>query len=61
MNNMKKIYVADRETATFIEEVQDVEEGKRLIEKYEKIDKAEGIYEKNFYDVVDEEHFSLLI
>lgn len=57
---MKKMYTADKETGTFIDEVKSIEEGLNLIEKYESDDKAEGIYKENFYDVVDEEHCSLL-
>lgn len=55
-----KLYTADRETGTFIQEVKTVAEGKKLIEKYEDADKAEGTYKKNFYDVVDEDHISAL-
>lgn len=54
-----KIFVADRETGTFIEEVMSIEEGKTLIAKYESQDMADGTYEENFYDIVDEEHFSI--
>ena len=55
-----KIYVADREAGNFIEEVKSVEEGKALIAKYEEKDKADGTYEADFYDVVDENHISLM-
>lgn len=55
-----KFYTANRETGMFIEEVNSIEEGKELINKYEKIDKEEGTYEDNFYDVVNEEHISVL-
>ena len=51
-----KLYTADRETGTFIEQVASVEEGKALIEKYEQDDKSEGIYEEDFYAIVDEDH-----
>ena len=57
---MKKIYVADKETGTVIEEVGTVEEGKKLIQQYEEKDKIDGVYEADFYDVVDEEHCSVL-
>ena len=53
-------YVSDKETGTFIEEVKTIEEGKELIVKYEEADKAEGTYEEDFYDIVDEEHCSVL-
>lgn len=54
-----KLYTADKETGTFIEEVKTLEEGKKLIAEYERNDKIEGIYEENFYDVVNEEHESI--
>ena len=56
---MKKLYVADRETGTFIEEVKTIEEGKNLITQYEDIDKTEGTYTENFYEIVDENHCSV--
>ena len=55
-----KIYVACRENGDFIEEVSSIEEGIKLIEKYEEEDKANGDFVENFYDVVDENHCSLL-
>jgi hypothetical protein len=55
-----KIYVSDRETGTFIEEVNTIEEGLELIKEYEDADKADGIYEDNFYDIVDENRCSLM-
>ena len=56
---MKKLYVADKETGTFIEEVASVEEGQELIRKYEEKDKAEGQYTEDFYNIVDEEHTTI--
>lgn len=53
---MKKLFVADREAGNIIEEVKSIEEGKALIAKYEEQDKADGTYEENFYNIVDEEH-----
>lgn len=55
-----KIYTADRETGTFIEECASVEDAISQIDVYEAKDEAEGVYEPNFYDVVDENHCSLL-
>ena len=54
-----KIYVADKETGTFIEEVKTLEDGKKLIEQYEQQDIIQGIYEDNFYDIVDENHCTI--
>lgn len=53
---MKRIYVADRETGNFIEEVYSLEEGKELISRYEMADRNDGIYEENFYSIADEDH-----
>lgn len=54
-----KIYTADRETGVFIDEFATIEEAKKAIEKYEELDKQDGTYEENFYDVVNENHESL--
>lgn len=53
-----KLYTADRETGTHIEEVESAEEGLKLIAEYEAADKDEGIFVENFYDIVDENHAS---
>lgn len=55
-----KLYTADRETGTFIEEVKSVDEGKELISEYEFQDRVNDVYEDNFYDIVDENHNSVL-
>lgn len=55
-----KIYTADRETGTFIEEVGTIEEGLALIVEYEDDDEANDVYVPNFYDIVDEHHNSLI-
>lgn len=55
-----KLYVSDRETGTFIEEVESIDEGLKLIDQYEAIDQEEGNYSPNFYDIVDEEHSSVI-
>ncbi len=54
------MYTADRETGTFIEEVESVEQGLRVIATYERMDKANGCYSPDFYDVVDSDHCSLI-
>ena len=48
-----KYYVANHETGDLIEEVASVEEGNKLIAEYEESDKKEGIYEPDFYCVVE--------
>lgn len=56
---MTKYYTADRETGTFIDEFSTIEEARAAIAEYEISDKADGVYEENFYDVVDEDHCSI--
>ena len=53
------MYTADRETGTFIDPVETIEEGLAMIDKYEEQDKEDGNYEPDFYDVVDENHCSM--
>ena len=57
---MKRIYTANRETGTIIDEFNTIEEAMAAIEKYEIEDMNEGVYEDDFYDIVDEEHCSLI-
>lgn len=52
----KKMYTADRETGTFIDEVKTVQEGLVLIREYEEADKRDGVFSEGFYDIVDENH-----
>lgn len=55
-----RMFVAAKENGDFIEEVKSLEEGKRLIAEYEKADKKDGTYTEGFYDIVDEDHCTLL-
>lgn len=55
-----KLFTADRETGTFIEPVESIEDGIARIAKYEEADKSEGTFEDDFYDVVDVNHCSKL-
>lgn len=55
------MYVADRQTGTFIEEIATIDEGLKLIRQYEEADKAEGTYEEDFYSIVDEDHCTVTI
>ena len=57
---MKKIYTADRETGTFIDEFETVADAKAAIEEYEETDRENDAYEPCFYDIVDENHCSLI-
>lgn len=56
-NKMKtKIFVVrDREAGNIIDYVASKEEGVKLIEEYERADRAEGIYEPNFYELAEVE------
>lgn len=56
-----KFYTADKETGTFIDEFDSYEEAVEAIKKYELEDQSTGIYEPNFYDVVEKEHCSILV
>lgn len=52
---MKKFIIRDRETGTCIEEVETLDDAKKLLKKYEEEDKQDGIYEENFYEIYDAE------
>ena len=54
-----KYYTADKETGTFIEAFDTYAEALDAIDEYEAQDKADGNYEEDFYDVVDEDHCSV--
>ena len=51
-----KIYTADSETGTFIEECGSIEEARKTIVQYEKEDKINNCYEDDFYCIVNEHH-----
>lgn len=54
-----KIYTADRETGTFIEECKSIKEAKEFIAQYEEQDRINDVYTANFYAMVDEEHCTI--
>lgn len=56
-NKMKtKIFVVrDREAGNIIDYVASKEEGLKLIQEYEQADRAEDIYEPNFYELAEVE------
>lgn len=56
----RKVYTADRETGTFIDEVSTIEEGFKKITEYEQADRNDGSYEPDFYDIVDRDHCTLI-
>lgn len=55
-----KIYTANRETGSFIEEAESIDMAKAMIRFYEDEDKKNDVFEPNFYDVVNENHESLI-
>ncbi|SFQ46767.1 hypothetical protein SAMN02910358_02289 [Lachnospiraceae bacterium XBB1006] len=59
-NDVDKYFVANRETKEIIKEAANLAEAKKLISGYEKEDKHNGVYEKGFYDVIDDSKLSYL-
>lgn len=59
-NKKHQMFTADRATGTFIEEVKSIHEGCTKISKYEEQDRMNGIYEEDFYCIVDEYHCIIL-
>lgn len=59
-NDVNKYYVANRETKEIIKEAGSFEEGKKMIASYEKEDKHNGVFEKGFYDLIDDSKLSYL-
>lgn len=58
--HIMKIYTANRETGSFIEEAESIDMAKAMIRFYEDEDKKNDVFESNFYDVVNQNHESLL-
>lgn len=54
-----KIYTADKETGTFIEEFKTVDEAKERIIQYEEQDRINDCFEPDFYDIVTEDHSTI--
>lgn len=54
------IYTACRETGDFIDKFDTIEEAKEAIKQYEEQDKEEGTFSDDFYDIVDENHCSIM-
>lgn len=57
---MKNYWTACRETGDFIDCFKTYEDAVKAIEKYEDEDKAEDNYTEDFYDIVDDEHCSII-
>ncbi len=53
-------YTAVREHGFKIEKVGSIAEGKRLILEYEEQDKKDGLYQEGYYDIITEDHESLI-
>lgn len=58
--NIMKIYTANRKTGDLIEEAETIDMAKAMIRFYEDEDKRNDVFEPNFYDVVNENHESLI-
>lgn len=52
------LYVGSRETGDVTERVNTLEEGLKLIAEYEALDKKEGVYEEDFYTVMNKDRES---
>lgn len=57
---VEKFYTSNRETRTFIDCFENIGSAKFAIRAYEANDRANGVYEEDFYDVVDKDHTSVL-
>jgi hypothetical protein len=53
---MKKFIIQARETGTFIDEFDTIEEAKKELQRYEAEDKQEGSYSEDFYEIVEREY-----
>ena len=51
MNSTKIFAIRVRENGDVIDTFDTIEEAKKEIQRYESEDKAEGIYEPNFYEI----------
>lgn len=49
----KRYVIRDREAGNIIDSYETKEEAKRKLDYFEYIDKQEGIYEPNFYEIYD--------
>lgn len=52
---MKKYIIQDREAGNIIDAFDTLEEAKAELNLYELSDKADGIYEEDFYEIVEGE------
>ena len=57
---MVRIYTASKESGIIFEEVHSLKEGFEVINQYEEDDLLSGLYEPDFYDLVTEDHKSIL-
>ena len=48
-----KYIIRDRETGTFIDEFATYEEAQKELDRFEQIDKEEGNYTPDFYEIVE--------
>ena len=48
-----KYVIRDREAGNVIEGYKTFEKAKKALEKFEKLDKKEGAFEENFYEIAE--------
>lgn len=51
---MKKYVIQDREAGNKIEWFETLEEAEKCLKEYEEEDKKDGIYEEDFYEIVED-------
>lgn len=54
------LYTASSDGGFFIDQIETIEEGKRLIAAYEDADRKKHIYTPGFYDIVNDGHRTVL-
>ena len=55
---MKKYIIQDREAGNFIDEFDTLEAAQAELNRYELSDKADGIFEEDFYEIVEDERLN---
>ena len=56
-----QLWVANRETGALIDQVENIAEGLEIIRQHEESDREEGTYAPDSYDIVTENHYSVLV
>lgn len=58
---MAKYIIQDREAGNIIDEFKSLEEAQQELEKYERQDKEDKCYTRNFYEIVERQEMSDLV